>query len=499
MFHGGADVTAVERVCAADIDLLGALVDKSLLVLGNGRYRMLETIREYGLERLAEAGETEWMRRALAGYLLDLAAEAEPRLRTAEQLRWLRRLGAEHDNLHAAVRGAVEAGDARIAIGLTARLGWYWWLSGHRAEGLALTRDALELAGDSDPEEQALAYTFAALNGIEGTAPMDDVLGWFAEAERLTAGLQTGHPALRLIDPLATVFRQGWEAFSFTHLAVLFDDPDPWLRAVSRMMSAAMRLNFGHAPELAEAEMRAALEGFQAIGERWGIGFALSSLGDLVAARGDFAQAVRWQREAIALVREVGLREDLPQLEVKLANQIWMAGDHDEARRMLKQARASAEGVELPEVTASIEYGHATLARADGDLAEARRRMQVASRRARRRGRRTAVPGDDRIHPGAGRGRGRRSGRGAPAARAGDPDRGGFERRPGGRADPGRRRRSGAAGGRPGASGPAVRRVDRASADRWTARCRTWSGSSAKPGPRWATRASRRRTTRDCR
>ena len=68
IFHGGADVTAVEQVCDADVDLLGALVDKSLLVLGpDGRYRMLETIREYGLERLAEAGETESQRRALAG------------------------------------------------------------------------------------------------------------------------------------------------------------------------------------------------------------------------------------------------------------------------------------------------------------------------------------------------------------------------------------------------------------------------------------------------
>src|SRR6185312_15176670 len=58
LFHGGAGLAAVERVCGADVDLVGALVDKSLLVLSGGRYRMLETIREYGLERLAEAGET---------------------------------------------------------------------------------------------------------------------------------------------------------------------------------------------------------------------------------------------------------------------------------------------------------------------------------------------------------------------------------------------------------------------------------------------------------
>ncbi|GAA3349122.1 hypothetical protein GCM10020358_70110 [Amorphoplanes nipponensis] len=123
VFHGGADVTAVEQVCGADVDLLGALVDKSLLVLAGDRYRMLETIREYGLERLAEAGETEQLRVAHARYLLALAGAAEPELRRGDQLSWLRRLAVEHDNLHAAVRAAVAAGDARTATALTARLG----------------------------------------------------------------------------------------------------------------------------------------------------------------------------------------------------------------------------------------------------------------------------------------------------------------------------------------------------------------------------------------
>jgi hypothetical protein len=391
VFHGGADLTAVERVCTDDIipsarsmgwpdglDLLGALVDKSLLVLADGRYRMLETIREYGRERLAEAGETERMRRAHAGHLLAVATEAEPHLRSGEQLIWLRRLAADHDNLHAAVRAAVEAGDTATAMALVARLGWYWWLSGHRAEGMALSRDVLRLTGDADPEDRALAYTFATLNGLEGGTPMDEVVAWFHEAERLGSAYRGAHPALRLIGPLSFVFRNGWAAFSFGELQALFEDPDPWLRAVARMMSALMRLNFGQDPAVAEAEMRAALTGFQAIGERWGIGFSLSSLSDLAAARGDTAQALRWQREALALVREVGLREDVPQMEIKLAHQIWMSGDRAEARRMLKQARASAEEVGLPEVMASIEYGHATIARAGGDLEEADRRLTTA-------------------------------------------------------------------------------------------------------------------------
>jgi predicted ATPase/DNA-binding SARP family transcriptional activator len=379
VFHGGADVTAVEQVCAADLDLLGALVDKSLLVLAGGRYRMLETIREYGLQRLAEAGEAEEMRRAHAAYLLRTAAEADPHLRGREQLTWLRRLAAEHDNLHAAIRAAIEAGDKPVAVALVARLGWYWWLSGHRAEGLTLARDVLALPGEAEVEDTALANAFAALNGLEGNAPLDEVTAWFHEAERLSRPIRGAHPALRLIGPLAGVFRHGaWDRTAAERVAGLFADPDPWLRAVAKMMSAQMRLNFGQAPAAAEAETREALDGFRAIGERWGVGFTLSSLSDLAAARGDFGQAVRWQRQAIALVREVGLREDLPQMEVKLASQLWIAGEADESRRTLKQAQESAEDVSLPEVTASVEFGFATLARAGGDLAEARSRLTAA-------------------------------------------------------------------------------------------------------------------------
>src|SRR6185436_8243287 len=128
---GGADLATVEQVCAADVELVGALVDKSLLVLGpDGRYRMLETIREYGLERLAEAGESESHRLTVARYLLSLSEEAEPRLRSADQLVWLRRLTEEHDNLHAAVRAAIDAGDKATGAAFVARLGWYWWLRG---------------------------------------------------------------------------------------------------------------------------------------------------------------------------------------------------------------------------------------------------------------------------------------------------------------------------------------------------------------------------------
>ena len=375
VFHGGADVTAVERVCGADVDLLGALVDKSLLVLDGDRYRMLETIREYGLERLAEAGETEQLRVAHATYLLALADAAEPHLRREGQLTWLRRLSTEHDNLHAAIRAAVEAGDARTATALTARLGWYWWLRGHRAEGCALARDVLRLDGPADPEDRALTYAYTALNGLEGAAPMEEVKAWFLAAERDGAGPDATHPVLRLLRPLSVILQAEDQVGAPALIEPLFADPDPWLRAVAKMIVAQLRLNFGNNPDLARTELGEALDGFRATGERWGIGFTLSTLGDMAAASGRFADAVNWQREAIALVREVGIREDLPQLEMKLAHQLWLAGDRAEARQLLKQARETAEEIGLSQVMAAVEYGYAAIAREEGALDEARARL----------------------------------------------------------------------------------------------------------------------------
>ena len=464
VFHGGADVSAVEQVCVSHIepsarsgavagwsdgiDLLGALVDKSLLVLAGGRYRMLETIREYGLQRLAEAGEAEEMRRAHAAYLVRLAAEADPHLRGGEQLTWLRRLDAEHDNLHAAIRAAIEAGDKPVAVALVARLGWYWWLSGHRAEGLTLARDVLALPGEAEVEDTALAHAFAALNGLEGNAPLDEVTAWFHEAERLSGSIRGAHPALRLIGPLAGVFRHGaWDSSAAERVAGLFADPDPWLRAVAKMMSAQMRLNFGQAPAAAEAEMREALDGFRAIGERWGIGFTLSSLSDLAAARGDFGQSRRMAARGDRAGPRGGPARGPPADGGQAGRP---AVDRRRGRRVPAHAQAGP-GVRPGRQPAGGDRVGGVRVRDAGPRRRRPRGGQVPVDRGRGRARqgrrRPAVPRDDLHHPRPGRGPGRRPGAGAGTAHPGDPDRGGLERRAGGRADPGRLRRSGAAAG----------------------------------------------------
>jgi predicted ATPase len=102
---------------------------------GAARYRLLETIRQYGRERLEEAGEAAHIREQHAGYYLAVAEEAEPELQGEGQVAWLERLETEHDNLRVAMAWLLERGESEVA----ARLGWalwlFWGIRTHLAEG----------------------------------------------------------------------------------------------------------------------------------------------------------------------------------------------------------------------------------------------------------------------------------------------------------------------------------------------------------------------------
>ena len=130
VFSGGAESRCGRAVCAlvgrpaGVIDLIASLVDKSLVTATGEidvRYHLLETVRAYAAERLAEAGEQDQVQAAHTRHFLALAERAEPELRGADQLDWLVRLSAEHDNFVAALRYAVGARDVPRRSGSSPR------------------------------------------------------------------------------------------------------------------------------------------------------------------------------------------------------------------------------------------------------------------------------------------------------------------------------------------------------------------------------------------
>ncbi|WP_412539577.1 BTAD domain-containing putative transcriptional regulator [Longispora sp. K20-0274] len=383
VFSGGATLEAVEGVCGGPgaADLVGALVDKSILVPVDGtRYRMLETIREYGLDRLADHGGTDRVRRAHATFFLALAEEAESRTRGAEQVVWLARLTEEHDNLHGALRWAIAAGEADIAVRMAAALGWYWGLRGHRVEGAALAADALALPG-GPPAARALAHLLGGLNIAEGTHDAELALSWLNIAADLVAAddaLLAAHPMLRIVGPVRSLFVDMGGGTGLADLRAVFGDPDPWLSAVARVAHAFVQFNLGQAHETAQADSQAALDTFRRLGDRWGASLALSAVAEHLTRNGDYRAAAEAYAESARLTGELGAFEDLPQFQTRQSEQWWLAGERALAWRTLADARRAAERAGLVEGEVAVELSHGLLAKWEGRPDESRAALDRA-------------------------------------------------------------------------------------------------------------------------
>ena len=176
-FRGGFTLEAAEAVCGGDgldefevLDLLTQLVDKSLVVaqggaLGTGRFRMLETLRHFSLERLAARQEADQVRRRHAAYFLSLAEQAEPLLETAEMAEWLDRLETEHDNLRAALGWMLDAGETIGALRMTVALSvWFWYVHRHHEEAVEWHEQTLTAVDDAPDNLLASAYAKASMH-----------------------------------------------------------------------------------------------------------------------------------------------------------------------------------------------------------------------------------------------------------------------------------------------------------------------------------------------
>ncbi|WP_206784199.1 BTAD domain-containing putative transcriptional regulator [Amycolatopsis sp. MtRt-6] len=389
VFAGGASLEAAERVCGGEVlELLTALTEKSLVVVIDGdgapRYRMLGTIKEYAEQRLAEAGETEQARHAHLAYVTELTETAKPHLRRAEQLEWLAKLEAEHENIAAAMRGALAAGEAANAMRLAASAAWYWWLGGHRAEGNELVLAATAVPGEVPEEIRGVVYSFVVQFVVSGQQSDESrAVDWIRKAYEISLRVPAREVELRFAPALERLLR-GPDA-ALTAFEPLLADEDPWARAVARLQLGKMRIQLGRGDEEADAHLETALAEFRATGERWGTSFALTELADHLAVRGEFGRACAHYEEAVAVVTEVGAIEDVVRMRMRQAQLYWLLGDEAASAAALADAQRSAERVAWPNALADLALSKAELARWRGDAEQARHQLDVA----------TAMLGDD--------------------------------------------------------------------------------------------------------
>jgi predicted ATPase/DNA-binding SARP family transcriptional activator len=370
VFPGGATASAAAEVCGADPDLLPELADKSLVEAAGGRFRMLETIRAFGAEKLAEAGEAEAFHRAHAEYFLRFAEEADPMLRTAAQLEWLERIDADYDNLLAALRWAT-GNDVVLALRLVPLLAMYWWMRGRRFEGAGLS---LAVVSRCSPEvrEQYVEEFLACVLGAMAGQPHESLEQYLPMVRRYATDGDWSPRNPMLVMLLGVVIGPpGDDAELAGRGKGLLAQGDAWGWA---LLPTGMGLRAMMTGDLAGAEegLREGAAQFRALGERWGLSMALDHLSQLLTWRGDYDAALPLMDEALGLMHEIGATDDAADLIGRRAWTRLLQGDHAGARADYERAVATARRTGMPESRAAAYIGLANLARYEGDLVTAR-------------------------------------------------------------------------------------------------------------------------------
>ncbi len=383
--EASATALCAGRVPAAEVpELLAALVDKSLLQLGAeaGRYRMLETLREYGIERLAEQGTLRTARDLAAGYLAGLVAELDPRLRGSGQLVALAELSAEYDNALAALRHLIETGEGDAAVGLGLNLGWYWQMFGRHAEAASWLEEALALPGEPSLDRDC-AEAIMLLNQISFRGSAMDEVNRAREAElRALADRLSGYPDLvgmpAALAAMTLVFLDRFDD-ALAIIDRLVGGADLWATGLARLFRAQFAENNGDVGQL-RVDVEGALAVFGRVGDRWGLATALPMRAMLRQYDGDLDGALADLRRARSLAREFGqlsLSDEIF-IDLRWVDLYMRRGETEAAIEMLAGTRDRAARAGSPEMIILVDALEGGLWLRIGDLDRARELVEVA-------------------------------------------------------------------------------------------------------------------------
>ena len=414
VFVGGCTLEAAEAVCDTKSDLgidllegIDSLMDKSLLqkiepAAGEPRFVMLETIREYGLERLASSGEGPLTRRAHAAYYLVLAedsasersggaggAQDPPPRPVHESSGWLDRLEVEHDNFRSALDWLIENGEEEWGLRLGAALFQFWEEREYLAEGREKMGQLLNLPGaEARTRVRARALLAAGVlaagpaaarpfheEALEISRELNDRRGIAVELNALAVGFhQLGDLSVaralleesivlwrELKDPVAVV--RGLSNLAsvvrlehrFPEALALFEE----CLSISRQLGdrAGMAWALNHKGDVAREQGDAAsarsfyeqsLAMFRELGDRWGIAGSLGDLGNLEREQGDFQSAHRLYRESLEVFRELDHKRGIARLLDCFACSAAAESHPERALRLAGAAAALRETLSAP-------------------------------------------------------------------------------------------------------------------------------------------------------
>ncbi|GHE53048.1 AfsR family transcriptional regulator [Streptomyces vinaceus] len=398
VFAGGCDVAAAEAVCADPgtpgtpgspgtlgtpdvLDLLGSLVDKSLVVAAPGpdgagmRYRLLETVAEYAAERLAEAaGDRAATERRHLTYYRELARTTDPLLRSGRQREARQRFATEYENLRSALRRAVAARDVGEVLCLVHALSWYWQIHELRVESRHWAGAAAELGPDpfaapvvpAEPVYEPLLDAPPPYTGEQLTEAWRGVRLILIASRDQTNDSWTSPEIRGQIEGVLAAYRPGLPqtcrtpAGLWIYAVMISGDAGLLRKALDATVETARELDYRW--ELAGAlQVRAnvlanradwsgdaardadeSLALFEALGDDWGCAEALSARAESREKRGEYASAAEDFRAAIAHAERLGAASQVAVLRVRMAGVLIEGGEMAEAEELLAEVTAGS-------------------------------------------------------------------------------------------------------------------------------------------------------------
>jgi predicted ATPase/DNA-binding SARP family transcriptional activator len=332
-FVGSFDLDAFEAVVGSHgLAALAGLVDASLVQAGNGRYRLLESVRGYVIDKVGDDVHA-WRRHA--AYFTELAEAAEPNLSGPDQAIWLARLDHEHDNLRAALDNLSDPlGELRLA----AALGRFWYLRGHIVEGMERLGHALDRNdGVTDALSAKALRVRSALAVIQG-----DYVNARALAEQAITqyrAIADDDGVARTLSNLGAILHAQGE---LEHAASILDECIERCAALGDSRLLALAENNRGDVALSEGDLRAAgahfersLAAMRQLGDTANIARAVYNLGAVALEQGELETAGRCFAESLDLAQEVGDPEDVAWCLIGVAALACGLGRFEDARRLL--------------------------------------------------------------------------------------------------------------------------------------------------------------------
>ena len=335
-FAGSFDLEAFTALVGPHgVDVLAGLVDSSLIQTVDGRYRLLESVREYAIEQL---GDDRGWRRRHATYFIDFAEAAEPELSGPDQALWLARLDLEHDNLRASLDRLDEMGEQLAELRLAVALGRFWYLRGYIAEGMSRIGLALEHnEGLADPLRAKALRQQSALALIHGDYPRARTLAESALALNEELGDEEG--VARTLSNLGAILHaQG----DLTRAAQILDECIRRCESlgVARLLALAennrgdVALSQGDLP-IASVHFERSLAAMRELGDTANVARAVYNVGAAALEAHELEKAAVSFAESIDLAQQVGEPEDLAWCMIGVAALACERGRYGDASRLL--------------------------------------------------------------------------------------------------------------------------------------------------------------------